>query len=333
MPNVTALRPAAVPGRTPGKKKRKRNFLVDFAGELNKNKILYLMVLPSVCFFIIFAYVPMVGIYYAFTNYNFIGGLFGSPFIGLKNFAFLFSGGIHAVVWGLTLKTVLYNIVFIFLGNGLQLLVAIIISELPGKLMKRTSQSIMLLPYFVSFVIVGAITYDIFNYEYGSLNNLLHAFGLKSINAYAMPNLWPFVLTFFNLWKGLGYGTIIYLAAIMGIDREMYEASDLDGCNVYQKIRYLTLPLLKPTFIMLVLFSLGGIMRGQFDLFYNVIQNNGQLFGTTDIIDTYVYRALTVNFDVGLGTAAGLYQTVFGFVCVMVVNMIVRKVNPENALF
>ena len=148
-----------------------------------------------------------------------------------------------------------------------------------------------------------------------------------------LPTAWKYILVFFNTWKGLGYGTIIYLAAIMGIDREMYEASELDGCNIFQQIRYITLPLLKPTFIMLVLFSLGGIMRGQFDLFYQLIGNNGILFNATDILDTYIYRSLVINFNVSTGTAAGLYQSLFGFAAVMVVNAIIRKINKENALF
>jgi putative aldouronate transport system permease protein len=326
----------AVPGtsrRDGGKVRRKGNRIRNFNSEIGKNRTLYLMVLPTLFFFMVFAYAPLVGLYYAFINFNFVGGLFGSPFVGLKNFEFLFFGGAHAIVWRLTINTVLYNLAFIFIGNGLQCFTAIVLNDMPGKFFKRTTQSVMLLPYFVSYVIVGAIAYSIFNYELGSLNSLLHAFGLKSVNIYMMPTAWKYILVFFNSWKGLGYGTIIYLAAIMGIGREMYEAADLDGCNVFQQIRYITLPLLKPTFIMLVLFSLGGIMRGQFDLFYQLVGNNGLLFNATDILDTYIYRSLVINFNVSTGTAAGLYQSIFGLAAVLIVNTIIRKINSENALF
>jgi putative aldouronate transport system permease protein len=191
----------------------------------------------------------------------------------------------------------------------------------------------MLLPYFVSYVIVGAIAYSIFNNEMGSLNALMKGLSLKTLNIYMMPSAWKYILVFFYCWKNLGYGTVIYLAAIMGINKELYEAADLDGCNVFQRIRYITLPLLKPTFIMLVLFSLGGIMRGQFDLFYQLVGNNGLLFNATDILDTYIYRSLIINFNVSTGTAAGLYQSLFGLAAVMIVNAIIRKINSENALF
>ncbi|WP_139903220.1 ABC transporter permease [Clostridium thermarum] len=314
--------------QSPYKKKKKA-----FLKELKQNKTLYLMILPAICFFIVFSYLPMVGIYYAFTKYNFKGGLFGSPFIGLKNFEFLFKGGKDAIIWTLTKNTVLYNIAFILVGNILQITTAIVLSELLGKLYKRFAQSVMLLPHFISMVLVGFFAYNLLNYEYGSINGLLKSLGREPINFYGESGYWKYILVFFNSWKGLGYGTVVYLAAVMGIDREMYEAADIDGCNVFQKIRYLTLPSLKPTFIMLLLFSLGGIMRGQFDLFFQLVGNNGALFNATDIIDTYVYRSLAVTFDVGMGTASGLYQSVFGLIIILTVNFIIKKVNEDYALF
>lgn len=301
--------------------------------ELSRHHTLYLMAVPAIVFFIIFSYLPLIGIYYAFTNFNYIDGLFGSPFVGLRNFRYLFHGGLDAPVWKLTFNTVLYNVAFIFLGNVLQCFVAILLTELRGKFFKRFSQSAILLPHFVSFVIVGTIAYNLFSFEFGAINNVLRTLGLGEVNLYAMPGVWPFIIVAFHLWKGVGYGSVVYLAAIMGIDREIYEAARIDGCNIFEEIRHITLPLLKPTFIMLILFSLGGIMRGQFELFYQLVGRNGQLFPTTDILDTYIYRALTINFNIGLSTAAGLFQSVFGLVTVFITNMLVKRSNPEYALF
>lgn len=304
-----------------------------FLSEMRKKKTLYAMILPAILYFLVFSYLPMCGIYYAFINYNYVGGLFHSPFAGLSNFKYFFHGGLDSPVWMLTKNTILYNIVFIFLGNALQCVVAILLTEISGKFFKRFSQSAILLPYFVSFVVVGTIAYNLFNYEFGVVNGILGRLGMEAVNFYSRPELWPFIIVLFHLWKGIGYGTIVYLAAIMGIDREIYEAAKIDGCGILKEIRYITLPMLKPTFIMLVLFNLGGIMRGQFELFYQLVGRNGQLFPTTDILDTYIYRALTINFNVGVSTAAGLYQSVFGLIIVLFTNHMVRRVDPDNALF
>ena len=304
-----------------------------FLQEIRKNRVLYLMAIPAVLYFVIFAYGPMAGVYLAVTKYNFKQGIFGSPFTGFENFRFLFSGGKDAIIWRLTKNTVLYNLAFLFLGNILQIIFAIIVSEYQGRRMKRFSQSAMFLPYFISYVIVGVLIYNVFNYEYGMANGILKFFGMEPVNFYSRPEIWKYVIIAVNLWKGIGYGMVVYLAAIMGLDQGIYEAASIDGANVFKRIWYLTIPLLKPTFIMLILFSLGGILKGQFDLFYQIIGNNGQLYAATDIIDTYVYRSLTVNFDVGLGTAAGLYQSFFGMILVLTVNFIVRKLDEESALF
>ena len=304
-----------------------------FLYEINKNKALYIMTLPAIVFFVLLSYIPMAGIYYAFTAYDFKLGLFGSPFVGLKNFEFLFVGGVDSIIFRITRNTVLYNLIFILLGNSLQVFTAIVLSELTAKLFKRISQSLMFLPHFVSFIMVAVIAYNIFNYEFGLLNNILRDLGSEPVNVYELPNAWWVIIPLVYFWKTIGYGMVIYLAAIMGIDREMYEAADIDGANIYQRIWYITLPNLKVTFIILLLFSLGSIMRGQFELFYQLVGRNGVLFPATDIIDTYVYRALTQSFNVGIGTAAGLYQSVFGMITVLVVNFIVKKVNPDYALF
>jgi len=304
-----------------------------FFYEIIKNKSLYVMTLPAIAFFTLFSYLPMVGVYYAFTNYNFKAGLFGSPFVGFKNFEFLFAGGANSIIIRITRNTVLYNLIFILIGNSLQVMTAVVLSELRNKLFKRVSQSVMFLPHFVSYIMVAVLAYNLFNYEYGLINNMVRSIGGKAINFYALPSAWWIIIPAVYFWKNIGYGMVIYLAAIMGIDREMYEAAEIDGANVFQMIGHITLPNLKPTFIILLLFSLGSILRGQFDLFYQLVGKNGMIYSATDIIDTYVYRSLTSNFNIGLGTAAGLYQSLFGMVTVLTVNFIVRKVNPEYALF
>jgi putative aldouronate transport system permease protein len=288
------------------------------------------MLIPAALFFIINNYIPMIGIYYAFTRFNFRGGLFGSPFIGMQNFAFLVKSG---KLLSLTINTVGFNIAFILISNVLQIFFAIVLSQLIGVVFKRVSQSLIFLPYFVSYVILNAIVYAIFNYDTGYFNTVLTSMGLERFDAYGTPWIWRILLVVLYVWKGLGYGTVVYLAAITGISQEYYEAAKIDGAGVMQQIFRITIPLLAPTFIILLLFALGGIMRGHFDLFYQVIGNNGILFETTDILDTYVYRSLKQNFDVGMGTAAGLFQSVVGFIIIMTTNWVIKKKQPEYVLF
>jgi len=298
--------------------------------ELKKNRTLYLMVVPTCAFFILNSYLPMAGIYLAFTRYDFRGGIFGSPFIGLQNFNYLFFSG---SLWRITRNTVLYNIAFILIENLLEITAAILLSRIASRAFTRITQSIMFLPYFVSYVILGVFVYNLFNYERGLLNALLVSFGSKPFDAFNTPGFWPFALSAAYIWKTVGYGTVIYLASISGISDEYYESAQLDGASVMQQIRYITLPLLKPTFITLLLLSIGRIMRGQFELFYNMVGGNGVLFPTTDVIDTFVYRSVTKSFDIGLGSAAGLYQSLFGFILIMTVNWVVKKINDDYALF
>jgi putative aldouronate transport system permease protein len=298
--------------------------------EISHNRVMFLMILPTLAIVFVFRYLPMVGIYFAFTNYNFIDGLLRSPFVGLRNFGFLFRSG---TIWRLTRNTVLYNLAFIVVTNFVQIFAAILISQMSGRLFKRVSQSLMFLPYFVSFVLVGTMAYNILNFDYGSLNTFLVSIGVERIDFYSTPGYWPFIMVSLYVWKQLGYGMVIYLASIMSIDRAMYESADIDGATIFQQILHITIPHLKAPFIILVMFALGRIMRGQFELFYQVIGNNGLLFNITDILDTYVYRSLTVNFDVGMGTAAGLYQSVFGLAVVLAANTMIRRTSPDYALF
>ena len=290
------------------------------------------MAIPMVVFFLLFSYLPLPGLYYAFVDYDFMQGL-KSPFCGFKNFEFLFSGGMDSIIWKLTRNTILYNLVFIIVGNIAQITVAVLLKEIHRKYFVKVSQTLMFMPYFVSMVTVGVVVYNIFNYKYGIANNLLTSLGLEKFDFYQTPEVWPFIIVAVQVWKGLGYGSVVYMATILGIDESIYEAAYVDGASNWKRIRYITLPLLKPTAIMLIMLALGGIIRGSFDLFYQLIRNNGLLLETTDIIDTYVYRSLAVDFNMGRGAAAGLYQSVFGFILVMTVNKIVKKISPENALF
>lgn len=297
---------------------------------LGRNKVLLLMITPAILFFFVFSYMPLPGIWLAFIKFNYNDGLFKSPFVGFDNFEFLIQSG---QLIKLTINTVLYNLAFIILGNLMQVFVAILLNEVASKKFKKITQTIMFLPYFISAVIVGLLAYNILSYDYGFLNGMLTSFGLEPVGVYNSPGAWPFIIILTNLWQGVGYGSIVYFAAITGIDAEVVEASQIDGANGLQRIRYIILPYLKPTFIILLLFALGGVLKGNFGLFYNLVGNNSMLFPITDIIETFVFRSLMVNFDFSLGSAVSLYQSVFGFALVMLCNWVVRRVEPEYSLF
>lgn len=301
-----------------------------FTQELFRNKVMFLMLLPTIVYLIVLCYIPMPGVYIAFVNYNLNKGIFGSQFIGLKNFEFLIRNG---DLWRITRNTLLYNFVFLALGNFIQMVFAIMLSEISSRWFKRVSQSVILLPTFISMVIVGVFAYNMFNFNYGFINSFFSVFGMKRFDFYSNPYVWKYIIVAFKIWSGTGYGTIIYLAAITGFSQDIYEAAFIDGANNWKKIRYITLPMLRPTFVLLCLFGLGGILKGSFDLFYNLIGNNSVLFPQTDIIDTYVFRSLVGQFNFSMGSAVGFYQSLFGLLLVLLVNLIVRKVEPESALF
>ncbi len=301
-----------------------------FINDIITNRSLWLMLTPVLLFFVIFRYIPLTGIILAFKDYNVREGVFGSPWTGLENFMFMIKSG---VLFTITRNTILYNIVFIFFGNFVQIVIAIMLSELVFRRLKKISQSIMILPHFISFVILGVFIYNLFNYEYGALNGILKEMGKEEVDVYSMTNVWKYILVFFQTWKTIGYGSVIYIATITNIDGSLYEASDIDGASIFQKIFHITIPMLKPTVAILILLAFGRIMRGQFELFYNIVGDNSQLFATTDIIDTYVFRSLTHIFDPGMGTAAGFYQSVVGLVFVVVANYSVKKLHEEYALF
>ena len=295
-----------------------------------QNKTLLLMCVPAIVFFFVFSYMPMPGAYIAFTNFQYNKGIWASPFVGLQNFQFLFMSG----QLGLLLRnTILYNLAFIVLGNVLQLTFAILLNEVQSKRYKKVTQSMMFLPYFISDVLVSLLVYNLLNYDYGFISNLVRALGGEMPKVYQMAGAWPIIIVLVNLWKGTGYGTVVYFAAITGMDSSMLEAAQIDGANGFQRIRYIILPTLKPTVIILFLFAIGGILKGNFGLFYNLVGNNSMLFNTTDIIETYVYRSMMNSFNFSQSSAVGLFQSVVGFFIVIGANAFVKKLDPDYALF
>lgn len=291
----------------------------------------YLMMLPGVVYLFINNYMPMAGLVAAFKQVNYSEGIWNSPWVAFKNFEFLFKTD---EAFTITRNTILYNLVFIIVGIVLGVFLAILISEVAHDKARKIYQSAVLVPFLMSIVIVSYIVYAFFSAENGLINNtILPFFGKEAVNWYSEPKYWPFILVFVHTWKGIGYGCLIYLSTINGIDRSLYEAASLDGAGNWKQIVHVTLPSLKGTIIVLTLLNIGKIFYADFGLFYQVPMNSGQLYDVTNVIDTYVYRALLQLGNTGMAAAAGFYQSVVGFVLVMLSNLIVRKLSPENALF
>ena len=290
---------------------------------------LYLMMAPGLIYLFINNYMPMAGLVVAFKNYNVVDGIFGSPWAGLSNFTYLFNDA-----WMITRNTLLYNIVFIIINLILGIAFAIFICDIRSKACKTIYQSAILLPFLMSIVIVSYITFAFFSGDNGMLNKtILPFFGKEAINWYSESKYWPVILVIVNTWKGVGYGCLIYISSISGIDPSFYEAAELDGASKWKQIRYITLPSIMPSVITLTLLNIGRIFYSDFGLFYQVTQNSGQLYDTTNVIDTYVYRALRQSGNIGMASAAGFYQSIVGFACVLLANVVVRKLSPENAMF
>ena len=292
---------------------------------------LYFMMLPGFIYLIINNYIPMAGIVIAFKKYNVKKGIFGSDWVGLSNFDYLFGTQDSLII---IRNTLLYNISFIIVNMVVGVILAIMITDVLSKKMRKIYQSSILIPFTISIVVVSYIVFAFLSQENGMLNkSILPFWGREAVNWYSEPKYWPGILIFVNCWKGVGYGTLLYIAAIVGIDKGFYEAARLDGASKWQEIRYITLPLIQPTVVTLLLLGIGRIFYSDFGLFYQVPQNSGALFSVTNTIDTYVYRALISSGGIGRSSAAGVFQSIVGFVLVMISNWVTKKLSPENAIF
>jgi putative aldouronate transport system permease protein len=312
--------------------KNEKNYKTLKKGRKNSNTLpLMLIAIPGLLYLVINNYIPMFGIFIAFKDIDYSKGIFASDWIGLKNFQFLFKTKDAFIM---TRNTVLYNLVFIVLGTVCSIFIAIIMCEIIKSFASRFFQAGLILPNLVSMVIVSYLVYAFLNADNGFVNNsILKFFGKEPINWYSEPKYWPFILVIVHIWKSAGFGSIIYMSSISGIDKSLYEAARIDGAGKLRQIFNITLPLLKPTVIILILMSVGRIFSSDFGLFYQVPMNSGVLYSTTQTIDTYVYRALMQRSDIGMSSAAGLYQSLVGFILVLSANSLVRKLDPENSLF
>ncbi len=291
---------------------------------------LYIMLAPGFIYLFVNNYIPMAGMIIAFKKVNFAKGILKSDWVGFANFEYLFK---TPDAFRITRNTLGYNLAFIVVNLVICVLVAIILSEISKKILVRVYQTVIMLPYMISMVIVSYLAYAFLSGESGFINGLFRHFGLPDISWYNEAKYWPFILVFINCWKGLGYGSVIYLASILGIDSELYEAASIDGITKLKEIWYITLPLIKSTMITMVLLSMGRIFYSDFGLFYQVPMYSGALLNVTNTIDTYVYRGLMTLGDIGMSSAAGVYQSLVGFALVMIANYVTNRYSKENSLF
>lgn len=297
---------------------------------LKKTLTLTGMALPASVILFIFSYVPIAGLIIAFKDFRYDKGFLGSEWVGLKNFEFFFKSN---DAWLVLKNTVGLNLMFIFITLIISVAVALMINEIRSRVAVKFIQTVMFFPYFMSWVVVGYLLYAYLHHDYGILNQILQFFGMKSIAWYAQAEYWPAILTFMYAWKVAGYYAVIYYAGLMGIDNSYYEAAELDGATKWQMIWNITLPMIRSIIICMVILQIGRIMYADFGLFFQLTRDQGALYSTTNVLDTYIFRALRVTGDIGIGSAVGCFQAVVGFILIMVSNLVVRKIDEESALF
>lgn len=298
--------------------------------EKQSNHRLYVLCTVPVFLVFIFNYLPMIGAIIAFKDYKFNDGIFGSKWVGFRNFDMFFKSKDFAqVAW----NTVYLNFIFIIVGTICAVLLAILLFNVSGRKNVKLYQTVSITPYFISWVVVGYIAYAFLNPSYGVLNQILTVFGFDKVDVYSKPGVWPGILTVVNVWKNIGMDSVIYYAALMGIDSSLFEAADVDGVNKIQKAWYITIPSLVSLITIMTILKIGNIFRADFGLFYQLTRDVGQLYSTTDVMDTYIYRTLRVWNDVSLSSAAGLLQSVVGLVLVVAANTITKKIDRDCALF
>lgn len=291
---------------------------------------LYVMLLPGAAYLIINNYLPMFGLVIAFKKVNYEVGILQSDWVGLSNFRFIFSTNDAFVMFR---NTFLYNLAFIILGNSFGLTVAIALDAVRKRFLKNTAQVIILLPYLLSMVIVTYVVFAFLSPGNGFVNNsLLAPLGMDPVEWYNNPKPWPVILTIVYLWMNFGYTSILYYSMLIGIDKSLYEAAVMDGAGILKQIRYVTLPCMKNTMIIMMILAVGRICYTDFGLFYQVPMHSGMLYSTTQTIDTFVYRALLEQNSIGRSAAAGFLQSVLGFILVMAANALVSRFDKESAL-
>lgn len=302
-----------------------------------KTLVLLTMVAPVAIWLLLLRYLPMGGIVLAFKNYkvnprnpSFISNLINSKWVGFKNFEFLFKTD---SAWVMIRNTLAYNIVFIILGVIIPVAFAIMMSELSKKFVAKTYQTLMFFPYFLSWVVVSYFLNAFIDAQYGLIPMAQRAAGETAVSWYTTPGPWPYIIVFANLWKNVGYSTVLYLAAITGIDQTQYEAAAIDGASKWQQILHVTLPNLRTMIAILFILNVGKIFNADFGLFWNVPMQNGALFSVTQVIDTYIYRVLMNTGNIGQSTAAGLLQNIVGFICIIGANAVVKKIDSDSTLF
>lgn len=298
--------------------------------QIANNPFLYVMAAPGLLFFLIFSYLPIYGITIAFKDYNFSKGITGSEWVGFKNFDYFFTSDDF---WIVLRNTLGLNLLFILFTTITAVLIALMFNEIRNKYFKRISQSLIFLPYFMSWIVVGMIVQSLFGGEEPMINNWLAGLGMEPVNWMFEAKLWPAILTVIRVWQGAGYLSIIFLAAITGIPEDLYEAARIDGASKLQIMLRITLPLLVPTIMIMTLLSVGKIFNGDFAMIYAIIGDNSLLYPTTDVIDTFVFRSMRQLHDFGMSSAVGLFQSVMGLLFVLAANAVTRRLSKESALF